>query len=175
MSVEMFVRIGLSLILISLALYDLKWKRVPNVVVLPLLLATIPLAISRILVGAVSWGQIGLIGLAWVVCFVMQVTRMLGGGDAKLAMALVGIFPAPELVNLLLVVFLLGHLLALLSRDRWSRIQRLKGILLSVFIFQQLPTRDEIRAVALANPTPVTYLISLAGLIYMWTGPMVRL
>lgn len=165
---ELLVRVGLCVILVGLAFYDLKRQRVPNVVVMPLMLAAFPLTALRLAAGAVSWSQVGLIALTWAICLFMQATRMLGGGDAKLAMALIGIFPARGMVYLLLVVFLMGHILILLSRDGWAGVQRVKAIAFNSLVTHQLPTPGEIRAAAQAQRNPVTYLVSLAGLVYLW-------
>jgi Flp pilus assembly protein protease CpaA len=165
---ELVTRAGLSIILVGLAIYDLKHTVVPNVVVMPLMLAVIPLTLLRLITDAVSWSQVGLIALAWGVCIFMQATRMLGGGDAKLAMALIGIFPDQWMIYTLLAVFLIGHLVILLGRDRWAGIQRVRRIVLSTLVTRQLPTREEIRAAAQARWRPVTYFVSLAGLLYLW-------
>lgn len=165
---EWLVRVALSVTLVGLAIYDLKRQRVPNAVVMPLLLVVFPLVGLRWAAGAMSLSQVGLMALTWSVCLFMQATRMLGGGDAKLAMALVGIFPEREMAYLLLVVFLVGHIIILLSRDGWAGVQRVKAMAFNTLVARQLPTPGEIRAVAQARRSPVTYLLSLAGLVYLW-------
>lgn len=167
---DFVVRIGLSVILVGLALYDLKRQIVPNVVVMPLVLAVFPLTVLRLVIGAVSWSQVGLIALVWAVCVFMQATRMLGGGDAKLAMALVGIFPEQEMAYLLLVVFLVGHIIILLGRDGWKGIERVRAIAYNMLVTRQLPSHEEIRAAMLTRRQPITYLISLVGWVYLWFG-----
>lgn len=165
---NLLVRLGLSVVLIGLAFYDWKHQKVPNVVVMPLMLATLPLTALRLATGEVAMEQVTLIGVTWAIGFFMQATRMLGGGDAKLAMALVGLFPEWMMVYMLLVILMIGHVLILLSRDGWSGIQRVRGMVLSIVIAGQLPIQKEIWTALLARRRPVVHLLSLAGLLYLW-------
>ena len=168
LTAEIIVRVGMSVILIGLALYDLKHCLVPNLVVMPLLFATIPLNATRLATGAVSVEQIGLISIAWAICLFLWAMRVFGGGDVKLAMVLIGLFPEIWLVNILVAVLVLGHLILLFNRDSRANLRRLDVIVTAALITQKLPTPDEIQAVALTRRSPVAYLISTAGLIYIW-------
>jgi Flp pilus assembly protein protease CpaA len=165
---ELVIRVGISVILIGLALYDLKRCLVPNLVVMPLLVTVIPLNTARFAAGTIALGHIGLIALAWAVCLFLWAMRVFGGGDVKLAMALIGMFPEIRLVNILVGVLVIGHFAILLNRDGWTGFRQLKAIILDALVTRKLPTPAEIQAAALAQRSPVTYLISGAGLIYLW-------
>ena len=165
---ELAVRVGMSVILVGLAIYDLKRGLVPNLLVMPLLGVVIPLNAARFAAGMISAGQVELVAVAWTIGFFLWAMRILGGGDVKLAMALIGIFPQIRMVNVLVAVLAAGHFMILLNRDGWASFRRLKAIIFDALIMGKLPTPAEIRAVALARRSPVTYLISAAGLIYLW-------
>ena len=165
---ELAVRVGMSVILVGLAIYDLKRGLVPNLVVMPLLCIVIPLNVARLAAGMISTRQIGLLTAVWAIGFFLWVMRVWGGGDVKLAMALVGIFPQIWMVNILVAVLAAGHFMILLNRDGWASFRRLKVIIFDALIIGKLPTPAEIQAVALARRSPVAYLISAAGLIYLW-------
>lgn len=165
---ELVIRVGISVILIGLALYDLKRCLVPNLVVMPLLAVVFPLNIARFAAGTIALHQIGLIAVAWGVCLFLWAMRVFGGGDVKLAMALIGLFPEIWLINILVVVLAVGHFVILLNRDGRTGFRRLKAIVVDALVARKLPTPAEIRAAALTGRTPVTYLISGAGLIYLW-------
>lgn len=160
------VHIGISIVLVGLALYDLKRCRVPNLIIMPLLTAVIPLNITRIVAG--EGGSLGLIAVVWAVCLFLWAMRIFGAGDMKLVMVLIGIFPEIWMVNILVGVLMAGHFVILLSRDGWTSVRRLEAIVMEALVTKALPTPAEIRAVALARRSPVTYLISIAGLIYIW-------
>lgn len=165
---EVVIRVGLSIVLVGVALYDLKRYRVPNLVVMPLLLAVIPFNVARALAGRVPVGQLGLIAMVWGVCLFLWSMRVFGGGDMKLVMVLVGLFPEIWLINILVGVLMAGHFVILLSRDGLATIHRLQVIVLDAVVAKKLPAPAEIRTAALARHSPVTYLISAAGLIYIW-------
>lgn len=159
--------VGLSILLVGVAVNDLQHCRVPNVISLPLLLVAVPLNASRWLAGALSLQQLGLVAVAWAVCLMLWRWRVFGGGDVKLAMALLGLLPTTQFVNTLVVVLALGHLAILLIRDGRANLRRVQAIVVSAAFTQTLPSPAEIRSAALARRSPVAYLISAAGVIYM--------
>jgi Flp pilus assembly protein protease CpaA len=165
---ELVIRVGISVILIGLALYDLRRCLVPNLVVMPLLVVVIPLNTARFAAGTIALNQIGLIAVTWAVCLFLWAMRVFGGGDVKLAMALIGLFPEIWLINILMAVLVAGHFVILLNRDGWTGFRRLKAIVVDALVTRKLPAPSEIRAAALTQRSPVTYLISGAGLIYLW-------
>lgn len=164
---QFVVRIGLTLILFGLAVYDWRRERVPNVVALPLLLAAIALNGMRLIVGELTEGQGALLVLTWAGCLGLWWMRALGGGDAKLVMALIGLFPEGKLLVMLVGVLLIGHVIILLGREGRRGLRRLGALALNS-LQGAVPTRSEIRAAYQSRRNPITFLISLAGLAYLW-------
>lgn len=164
---QFIIRIGLTLILFGLAIYDWRREQVPNAVVLPLLLATVALNGMRLMVGELTEGQGALLVLTWAGCLGLWWMRALGGGDAKLVMALIGLFPDGKLLTMLVGVLLVGHIIILLGRDGLLGLRRL-GTLALITLQGAFPTRAEIRAAYQLRRSPITFLISLAGLAYLW-------
>jgi Flp pilus assembly protein protease CpaA len=167
MTTMLVVRLGLSIVLVGLGVYDLWRARVPNLVVLPLLVTTIPLTAIRLTAGDMSLGQVGLIVTTWAVCLCLWSLHIFGGGDMKLVMALVGLFPALEFVLLLSGSVLIGLLVVLACQSGRAGLLRLRALLVTA-ASGSLPTRSEIRAAYATRPSRVTFLISLAACGYLW-------
>ena len=126
-------RVVLSVLLVVVAAWDLKTKRVPHLVAWPLLLVatatrvwegswTLPFFLLglilvdvlpqvwrgpgiALLVGGAQWGAgamddpaTGLVALWWGVACVLWRLHVLGGGDARILMALRAFFPHPGMV-----------------------------------------------------------------------------
>jgi len=84
--------VGMNALFVWIALNDLKTRRVPNLVTYPLIAIGV--------VHAIAHGD-GSFLLYWVVVFSLWTTRFMGGGDAKLLMGLLGLFPDLELAWLM--------------------------------------------------------------------------
>lgn len=170
MNETLAVRLALSAALIGLGLYDLWRARVPNLIVLPLLLATLPLNALRLWQGTLNGWDLALLAAAWLACLFLWVTRAFGGGDAKLMMALMGLFPNERMVLMLLLTLLAGLMLVLISNEGRAGLSRL-GALFITAATGILPTRAEIQAAYLARGRRITWVIALAGLMYVWAWP----
>jgi len=164
------LRIGLSILLIILAVYDLRRGRVPNWIVWPLMMAAILLTITRLVSGSLSLNQIGLIVVVWIACFVAWQRHVFGGGDVKLVMALIGLFPDVRMLLTILLSLLLGLIVALLWRDGMKGLRRQIAILFLV-AQGQLPSQAEIAEAYASRSIRITFAISLGGLIYLWLLP----
>ena len=90
----MKIEVLLLILVICLAAYDLRTQRVPNWVTLPLLVAGILLHFPGLLV---TWLACLLLFLAWHF-------GALGGGDAKLWMALIWMVPLDQMQPAVLVM-----------------------------------------------------------------------
>lgn len=125
-------------------LSDLARRRVPNVLTLPLLAIALALAVARWTLG--RWGSDDIVALAvaWAVCSTAWVLRLFGGGDAKLAMSLLGFFPTSGVALCILVSLMAGSLVYLAcgpDRSGWSRLRRLALTMMST---RALPARTEV-------------------------------
>ena len=86
----------------------------------------------------------------------------------KLVMGLIGLFPDDRMVMTLLVVVLVGLVAVLITLEGRAGLRRLFA-LLSTAASGALPTREEIKEAYQARPSRITFLIGLAGVVYLWT------
>lgn len=185
-------RVGLTALLVYLAVHDFHTRLVPNWATLPLLFGgalwhllggawlvplvlalvllaserRIPLAVALILVPgllAFATGTTVLIGVAWLTIWLLWEMHILGGGDAKLAMGLVGLFPTMEFVWLMLAASLLGSMAVLLIKHRWRVFAHVAASAVTLF-GGALPTRDELET----NGQPMAFVYAAAGIAYVW-------
>ena len=114
---------GLVVLMAAAALTDIKSRRIPNALTMSGLLAGLGI---RLMVGtdAAVAGLVGVL-LAFVLVLPLLVLGAVGGGDAKLLMAL-GAFTGPrDLLGALLLIASVGGIVAVLDASR-------KGVLLPV-------------------------------------------
>lgn len=162
------VRVGLSIVLIGLAIIDLYRARVPNLVMLPLLLAVVPLTAAHLMINGMSWGQMVLIVVTWAACLWLWRMRAIGGGDAKLVMALIGILPDSRLLLAILLGLLVGSTATLIVRHGRTGLRRTNTILVTMLSRCMLPMREEIREAYYRRSSPAVAWISAGGLLYLW-------
>jgi hypothetical protein len=159
-------RVALSTGLIGLAVYDLKTKRVPLPVTWTLMLAGAGLTVYRWWSGAISAQTVGLVLVTWLVLLVGY-RFGIGAGDAQLTMGLVALFPDVRLLSWIAGVWLIGHLiLASLDPNGWRRVVNLAA---TIYTTRQLPSHSEVFMAVKERGTPMTWMISLVGLLYLWT------
>jgi prepilin peptidase CpaA len=161
------IRLAASIELLALADYDLRHKRVPNCVVQPLLIAGAVVMALRLGLNAVGWGDLALVGMTWATCAVLWWLHAFGGGDMKLVMALVALFPDIQLIYLLLGAVLTGLLLVLLASEGRAGLRRLT-MLLTMASQGVLPQRAEISAAYRSRGQPITFAVSLGAVVYLW-------
>lgn len=162
------VRVGLSIVLIGLAIIDLYGARVPNLVILPLLLAVVPLTAAHLVVNELGWGEAAIILTTWAVCLWFWRLRLVGGGDAKLVMALIGIFPDSRLLLAILLGLLVGSTATLIVQHGHTGLRRTNTILATMLSRCMLPMREEIREAYQRRSSPAVAWISAGGLLYLW-------
>src|SRR5690349_11787497 len=108
--------VALSAFLLAAAYTDIRSRRIPNA----LTLAGIGVAIALRLSGGLGPGVDGVIGvvLAFVLCLPFFVLGVLGGGDAKLLMA-VGAFMGPrDLLMAMLIIASVGGIIGAVDAMR---------------------------------------------------------
>ncbi len=163
-------RLGLSAVLVGLAIWDWRAGVLPNRGTLSVVgLGVVSLAVHifrrTLPLTALLWVASG-----WAVCLLVWWLRVVRGGDAKLIMGLLALFPEERFVWLLLGVLLAGAVAAIVLNDGWPGLRRLWALFYTVFVGRTLPTRDEIEA-SYQRPGGshrLGYLLCLAGLVFLW-------
>jgi len=144
-----WLRIGVSIWLIVVSVVDVRARRIPNALVLPVLVAAL---IWRLAQG--NW----LVALVCEGLYLLWRTGFLGGaGDAKLLMALVALFPAAEFVLILGAVVLAVALpwTAMRYRRRWGE-----------FVRDLRPSEERLER----EGVPFAWVYALGALVYMWAN-----
>ncbi len=157
----------LSAALVLAALLDRRHGRVPNTLTFPILAASVLVLMVRAVRGELDRDALTMVMAAWGIGLTLWWLRVFGGGDVKLALGLVTLFPESRLVGLLLACLLVGLFATLVSQEGRRGLQRLRWLALSA-IQGSVPTREEIAAAYKSRGRRVTWLISLAGLLYLW-------
>lgn len=124
--------------------FDLAGRRVPNALTLPLLMTALALAAARLTFGQWGPGDVLALVVAWAVCLVAWGLRLFGGGDAKLAMGLLGFFPTTAVSLGTLIGLLAGGLVYLTwgpDRAAWPRLKRVVSRMLGT---RALPAPDDV-------------------------------
>lgn len=160
-------RLSLSGLLLSLAVYDLRHKRLPNGVMRPAMFLGCLVFLARFAEGKASLEQLGVAALTTAICLALWWMRALGGGDTKLAIALVALFPDVRFIYLLLVAVLLGSTLALIVWDGRAGLRRLAA-LFATASQGTWPGRAEVAAAYRARGRPITFAFSLGAILYLW-------
>ena len=165
MELDAITRAGLSIVLAGVAVYDLRTKRVPLPVAWAFLLIGAGQTAYRWSSGAIPGQVVGLIAVTWVV-LLLGYRFGIGAGDAQLTMGLVALFPDVRLLSWIVGVWLVGHLFLLtLDHNSWRRVFALA---VTIYTSRQLPSHPEILATVKERGIPMTWMISLAALLYLW-------
>lgn len=146
---DVSVRLGISAWLIVVSAVDLGTRRIPNGLVLPVLLSAL---VWRLAHG--KWVVIAVcVGL-----YFLWLTGLLGGaGDAKLLMALVALFPTTEFA-----LILAGVVLAVTVP--WTAVRYRRR---PMDLFRNLrPSEERLEREGL----PFAWVYALGGLVYLWTS-----
>ena len=191
-------KVVLSMLLIVVAAWDLKTKRVPHLVAWPLLLAATATRVWEgslvllfllmglilvevlpqvwrgpglvLLVGGAQWGgevlndpATQLVALWWGVVYVLWTLHVLGGGDVRVFMALVALFPHPGMVAALwggVLLVSLAWLVVIHRRHAWiPLLQAGRGI-----SGGRYPSREDLKE----QGRPTTPGLVLGALAYLW-------
>ena len=155
-------RVVVTLWLAAISVWDRRQRRVPNWLVLPVMGTAF---LWQVYVSIVQRQTTVLFaGIAWAVVFALWRGHVFGGGDAKLLMALLALFPTTEFLVLFSVVVCLLSIPLLIhkhvrvgGRPLLNARQRLAGGHL-------LPTAEELRT----EGRPHCWTFALPGVIYVW-------
>jgi prepilin peptidase CpaA len=165
--------VALSALMLAAAVCDVRTRRIPNV----LTILGFAVAIGLRATAGPGAGIDGVVGaiLAFVLCLPFFVLGVLGGGDAKLLMAL-GSFTGPrDLLMAMLVIASLGGILGAIDALR-------KGILLPVLYncvnivkhWATLGRRGTNRSLATTGALAIPYGVAIAAGSLVWWFAQVR-
>jgi len=170
-----WMSVALSVLMLLAAYFDVRSRRIPNA----LTISGFAVAIILRFIAGPGAGIDGLTGaiLAFVLCLPFFVLGVLGGGDAKLLMA-VGAFMGPrDLLVAMLVIASLGGIIAAVDAMR-------KGILLPVLYncgsilkhWATLGRRGSNRSLTTAGALAIPYGVAIAvGSLVWWFAQVRRL
>jgi Flp pilus assembly protein protease CpaA len=102
---KLVLRIAVTVWLAAVAAQDLLHQRIPNWLVIPVMFAGLLWQIYRLAVGQ-SLGILFSV-ISWLVIFLIWRVHIFGGGDAKLLMGLLALFPDERLLFLIAVAVVL--------------------------------------------------------------------
>ncbi len=123
---------------------DLRSRRVPNTLTLPLMAFSLVIAGARIADGAWGFAQLGGIAVIWGVCLAAWLFKLVGGGDSKLAMGLLALFPNTSGIVAVLLGLLTGGVVYLLWGPRRGGFSRLTFAALQMLARRAPPSPAEI-------------------------------
>lgn len=166
-ALRLVIRLVMTVLLLGLAIFDIRTRRVPNLVVIPLLLVGVGVTLVRLWLGHVSPDSIWVLALTVVTCVILWRLHVFGGGDVKLIVALIALAPDMWLVYLLLGGTLAGLLLVLVVGDGRAGIRRLAALFVTA-TQGVLPDRAEISVAYHLRGRPITFAFCLAGVMYVW-------
>ena len=146
---SLWLCIAVSLWLVAVSVLDLRTRRIPNALVLPVLVVALAWRLAQ-----GNW----LVALVCVGLYLLWLTGFLGGaGDAKLLMALIVLFPAVEFALVLAAVVLAVTL-------PWTA-ERYRGRY-GEFFRNLRPSEERLEQ----EGVPFAWVYALGTLIYIWTS-----
>jgi Flp pilus assembly protein protease CpaA len=158
---------AITLWLIVVSVWDRVERRVPNVLVLPVMCGALLWQAYVSIAGTYGTGSppIAFVLVAWVVLFLLWRAHIFGGGDAKLLMALFALFPTTQFLLLFAVVVLAVTLpLVALKAARTGLGRSWRNARERLASGQALPTAEDLRT----QGRPHCWSLALPGVIYLW-------
>jgi prepilin peptidase CpaA len=116
MLIEAMLLAALAVMLCIAALGDIRSYRIPNTLNLAVAVTAIPYWIVKIAYGHVEvsawlWPQVALIAAVFVIMITLMFLNILGGGDAKLLLALAFWLPPAHYLNMIVFMSIAGGLI----------------------------------------------------------------
>ena len=153
---KMVLKVVLTVWMLAAAVWDARYRRIPNLLTLPIMLVA---GSFRIYEG--RWHFL----IAWAALYLLWRSNVVGGGDAKLLMGLFALFLEPQFLLLFAVVGLVARIPFML-RKYWRR--RPSELLASASerlrMGQLVPSGEELREHGRSN----AWTYCLPGVIYLW-------
>jgi prepilin peptidase CpaA len=128
--VSTFLLVPLAIII---AYYDVRYRRIPNLLVVTTLAGGLAM---NILFGGLQglYGSVGGCALAFILMFLLHIFGAMGAGDVKLFAAIGAVTGAHMVLPTFLVVVLTGGLLALVSIVRAGVVRATMHRVLQIFV-----------------------------------------
>ena len=158
---------GLILALAGLAAHDLRTRTVPNWATFGLGLAALVRLGWNWLHDAVAGEAWLVLAAAWTIALGLWWLRAIGGGDAKLILALVTLLPDAGLAQALLWASLAGGLVTLLLDDGGAGLGRLAALAAQLAVARVPLRRDTIQAAYVARGRPAALWLALGAAAYL--------
>jgi Flp pilus assembly protein protease CpaA len=157
------LKVAITLWLIMVSVWDRLTRRVPNWLVLPVMLAALVWQAYLQITGRAY--DLLFAVTAWVVLFMLWRAHVFGGGDAKFLMALFAMFPKMQFLILFCIVVLATRVPMLVVKyarmglpSLWRSLRRQPGDP------QLLPTAERL----VAEGQQHCWALALPGVIYLW-------
>lgn len=149
---------------------DLRTRRVPNALTLPLMAFALVIAGARIVEGVWGFAQLGGIAFIWGVCLAAWIFKLVGGGDSKLAMGLLAFFPNASGILAVLLGLLIGGVVYLQWGPRRGGVSRLMRVALEVLARRAPPTTAEIEDAYRGRSDPAAAWLAVGFCAYLALG-----
>jgi Flp pilus assembly protein protease CpaA len=149
------------------AVYDLRWRIIPNWLTLPLLSAGALLSGARVGSGDLPSEALWAIALSAVVLLMSWHWHLLRGGDVKLFLAGVLFFPHLAFIRCLVVGMLVVAVTWFAAGEGRAGLLRLQALAWSVVLTGEIPAKDEIRTAQARGGVPLAAGL-LVGLVAYW-------
>jgi Flp pilus assembly protein protease CpaA len=181
--VSYIIKLLITAWLLGIAWVDLRTQRIPNWLTLPIMFGVggyrllqalypaLALAVESLgwsLPGAHLFPPLtapGLPWVAWAIFFVFWFLHVMGGGDAKLLMGLIVIYPTLDFVlALALLILLIGVPWLLVSRLATHSGSSWRALYVRLLTLRIFPTAEELAT----RGKPTAWLFCLPGVIYTW-------
>ena len=160
---DVILKAACSLWMVAVSAWDVRQQRVPNALVLPVMLVALIWQIYRLIDHGDASLYFALV--AWVILFLLWQGHIIGGGDAKVLMALFAMFPSLSFLLLFSLIKLIVTIPFVLRKYKGQRpadlIERLRARATSD---QVLPNQQELQTHGQSN----CWTYCLPGLIYLW-------
>jgi Flp pilus assembly protein protease CpaA len=156
------LQVAITVWMLVVAVLDHRTGRIPNAVVLPVMLGV---GLFRLVQGVLGEPVRFLLLLAWILIFFMWMAHFIGGGDAKFLMGMYALFPSMEFTAVLAFFLLIVTVPLMVWGLRGRSPGRLKESLQARMITgQMLPTEEELHT----RGRRYAWTFVIPGIVYTW-------
>lgn len=157
------LKLAVTLWLVIVSVWDLAQRRIPNVLVLPVMGAALLVQIYEAVIARSQGLNVALV--AWALIYVLWRAHLFGGGDAKLLMALFALFPTLEFLRVFPVVILAVGIPLLVYRYARQGLSKIKEEWEPQIQERRvLPSQEDLRR----RGRPYGWTLALTGVVYAW-------
>ncbi len=157
------LKLAVTLWLVSVSAWDLAQRRIPNLLVLPVMGAALLVQVYEAVVARAQGLNVALV--AWAVIYVLWRVHVFGGGDAKLLMARFTLFPTLEFLRVFPLVILAVGIPLLVYRYARQGLPKIKEEWEPQIRQRRLlPTQEDLRR----RGRPYGWTLALTGVVYAW-------